>query len=84
MPYLSQRTGERMMSDYVVIVHDQVQAGLAGHDGISYESPPQSRERALAVASALIGVAQLPDDSCGSWRQAPPGGTRTVRLEPAP
>ena len=69
------------MNDYVVIVTDQVQATLAGHDGVSYTSPPQPRDRALALAEALVGLAQLPDEH-GPWRLARPGGTRTVRLEP--
>ena len=71
------------MTDYRVIVVDQLQSTLAGHDGVSYASPPQSREHALALACALAGVAQLPDGP-GPWRQARPGGTRTVRIEPAP
>ena len=70
------------MTDYRVIVVDQLQSVLAGHEGLSYESPPPPREDALALASALVGVAQLPDDH-GPWRQARPGGTRTVRLESA-
>jgi hypothetical protein len=71
------------MSEYRVIVTDQLQSALAGHDGISYQSPPQPRERAVALACALVGVAQLPDEH-GPWRQARPGGTRIVRIEPAP
>lgn len=70
------------MTDYQVIVVDQLQPALAGHDGFSYQSPPQPREDALALASALVGVAQLPNEH-GPWRQARPGGARTVRLEPA-
>jgi len=69
------------MSEYLVIVTDQLPSVLVGHEGISYESPPQSRERALALACALVGLAQLPDEQ-GPWRQARPGGTRTVRIEP--
>jgi hypothetical protein len=71
------------MSAYRVIVTDQLQPVLAGHDGVWYQSPPQPREYALALARALIGVSQLPDEH-GPWRQARPGGTRTVRIEPAP
>jgi hypothetical protein len=71
------------MSDYCVIVVDQLQSALAGHDGISYASLPQPREHALALARALVGCAQLPDEQ-GQWRQARPGGTRIVRIEPAP
>jgi len=71
------------MSGYRVIVTDQVQPALAGHDGISYQSPPQPREYALALARALIGVSQLPDEH-GPWRRASPGGTRIVRIEAVP
>ena len=71
------------MTDYRVIVVDQLQSALAGHDGISYQSPPQPHEHALALACALAGLAQLPDEH-GPWRQARPGGTRTVRIEPTP
>lgn len=71
------------MSNYRVIVIDHVQPTLAGHAGVSYESLPQPREDALALASVLIGLAQLPDDA-GPWQQPRPGGRRTVRIEPAP
>jgi hypothetical protein len=68
------------MSAYRVIVTDHVQPVLAGHDGVRYQSPPQPHQYALALARALIGVSQLPDEH-GPWRQARPGGTRTVRIE---
>ena len=71
------------MTAYRVIATDDVQAELAGHDGASYQSPPQPREHALALARALTGLAQLPDEY-GPWRRPRPGGTRTVRIEPVP
>ncbi|MHB1835367.1 MAG: hypothetical protein ACYCXW_10405 [Solirubrobacteraceae bacterium] len=71
------------MSDYRVIVVDELQPELAGHGGITYQSPPQPREPALALVRALIGSAEL-DDHDGPWRQARPGGRRTVRIEAAP
>ena len=71
------------MTEYRVLVTDELQPALAGHDGGSYQSLPQPREHALALACALTGVVQLPDER-GPWRQARPGGTRTVRIEPAP
>ena len=83
MPDLPRPTTASAMTDYRVIVTDQLQPALAGHDGLSYQSPPQPREHALALARALIGLEQLPDQH-GPWRQARPGGTRTVRIEPAP
>jgi hypothetical protein len=83
MPDLPRRTTAHTMSEYQVIVTDQLQAALAGHDGVTYRSPPQPHEHALALARALVGLARLPDE-LGPWRQARPGGTRTVRIEPVP
>lgn len=71
------------MTEYLVVVTDQLQPTLAGHGGVNYESPPHQHEDALALARALVGVPELPDET-GPWRQARPGGTRTVRIEPAP
>ena len=71
------------MTAYRVVVTDQLQATLAGHDGGSYASLPQPREHALVLARALIGLARLPNEH-GPWRQTRPGGTRTIRIEPAP
>jgi hypothetical protein len=71
------------MTEYRVIATDDVQPELAGHDGDSYHSLPQPREHALALARALTGLAQLPDEH-GPWRQPRPGGMRTVRIEPVP
>ena len=69
------------MTEYRVIATDDVQPALAGHDGDCYRSLPQPREHALALARALTGLPQLPDEH-GPWRQPRPGGTRTVRIEP--
>ena len=71
------------MSKYRVIVSDQLQSVLAGHDGVSYQSPPQPYQHALQLVRALLGLQHLSDE-CGPWRQARPGGTRTVRIEQAP
>ena len=71
------------MSQYRVVVTDQLQSALACHDGVIYHSPPQAHERAVELARLLVGLAVLPDEP-GPWRQARPGGTRTVRIEPAP
>ena len=71
------------MSEYRVIVTDQLQSVLAGHDGVSYQSPPQPHHHALELVRALVGLAHLSDEH-GPWRQARPGGTRTVRIEQAP
>ena len=71
------------MIEYRVLVTDELQPTLAGHEGGSYQSLRQPREHALALAHALLGFARLPDEH-GPWRQPRPGGTRTVRIEPAP
>jgi hypothetical protein len=71
------------MTEYRVVVTDHLQPALVEHDGVSYRSLPQSREHALALARALVGRSQVSDEQ-GPWRQALPGGTRTVRIEPAP
>jgi hypothetical protein len=71
------------MSEYRVIITDQVQSALAGHDGISYRSPPHPHQHALELVRALVGLTHLSDE-VGPWRQARPGGTRTVRIEQAP
>jgi hypothetical protein len=71
------------MSEYRVIVTDQVQSLLAGHDGVTYQSPPQPHNHALELVRALLGLAHRSDEH-GRWRQARHGGTRTVRIEQAP
>lgn len=71
------------MTEYRVIVTDDLQPTLAGHDGGNYQSLPQPREHALALARLLIGVPRLPNEH-GPWHQPRPGGTRIVRIEPAP
>lgn len=71
------------MSDCIVIVTDQVEPFFAGHEGVSYQSPPQPYKRALAWACALVGLARLPHE-CGPWRQARLDGTRVVQREVAP
>ena len=83
VPDLPRQPKAVTMTKYRVVATDEVQPDLAGHEGDSYQSLPQPREHALALARALTGVAQLPDEH-GPWRQARPGGTRTVRIEPVP
>jgi hypothetical protein len=40
MPDLPRRTTESTMTEYRVVVTDQLQPTLAGHHGVSYEGPP--------------------------------------------
>ncbi len=69
--------------DYRVIVTDQVSPALVGNPGVNYQSMPHPHAQALALACVLLGVPRLPDEH-GPWRQALPGGRRTVSLEPVP
>ncbi len=68
------------MTGYRVIVTDHALPELAGNAGVRYASAPQPREQALTLVRVLLGRAQLPNEQ-GPWRQARPGGQRTVRLE---
>lgn len=69
------------MSDYRVIVEEHRQAALTGNPGERYDSPPHPHPDALTLVRLLLGTSQLPDPD-GPWRQAIPGGTRTIRLQP--
>ena len=81
VPDLPRRTTAQTRSQYRVIVTDRVQSVLAGHDGVSYKRPPHPHDHALELVRPLIGCVHLADER-GPWRQARPGGTRTVRIEP--
>ena len=59
MPDLPRRTTGRAMSEYRVIVTDQLQSALAGHDGVTYQSLPQPHDHALELVRALVGLAHL-------------------------
>ena len=67
------------MSDYVVIVTDQVLPELAEQPP-RYVSVPQPPEQALGLVRVLLDLAEPPTGP-GPWRRARAGGQRTVRLE---
>lgn len=69
------------MTVYRALVVERRLPELAGRAGEHYDSPPQAEPDALTLARLLLGVADLPNDR-GPWRQAIPGGQRTVWLEP--
>ena len=58
------------MSEYRVIVTDQVQSVLAGHDGVSYESPPHPHDHALELVRALTGWSTLPTSAARGAKPA--------------
>ena len=66
---------------YVVRVMDHIDGRIAGHDGRRYESPPASRDSALALIALLLGGDPPPVNGGGAWTRAVPGGRRTITLE---
>jgi hypothetical protein len=65
-------------SSYRVLVTDQTTHGLVNGDGRRYESPPQTEQQARSLIVMLVGTDH--GDRCGPWRQAIPGGQRTIEL----
>jgi hypothetical protein len=66
----------------VVRVEDAINPTLAGRAGAKYQSPPQSREQALALVWLLLGCASATQRR---WRWVVPiaGGQRTVTITEA-
>lgn len=67
----------------VVHVDDEINQSLTGHDGCTYDSPPQPRDRALILARVLLGYTGDELNGDGRWCCPIAGGRRTVRLMPA-
>ena len=65
-------------SSYRVLVTDQTTHGLVNGDGRQYESPPQTEQQARSLIAMLLGAEH--GDHRGPWRQAIPGGQRTIEL----
>ncbi len=76
----SATTREMSPELWVVRVHDDVDARIAGHPGLAYASPPQVRDTALALISLLLG-GPLDDTDRSSWTHPVAGGRRTIALE---
>ena len=72
-------SGEGMV---VVRVADHVNQALTGHPGHQYESPPQSRDQALALVEVLLGHANGSVDGRGEWSCPIAGGRRNITLVP--
>ena len=45
---------------FVVQVEDTITAALAGHDGCTYQSPPQPRDEAMSLIRILLGRSEEP------------------------
>jgi hypothetical protein len=63
----------------VVRVEDTIEPALAGQTGGRYESPPQTREQAMALVRMVLG--RSPDgDGIQQWTAPIAGGRRVVTL----
>lgn len=67
----------------VVRVEDSVVPALTGRAPGVYESPPQPRERAMALVRLLLGTAGEPPDS-DRWVVPIAGGRRVVAVDEVP
>ena len=69
---------------FVVRVRDDQNTALAGHDGGEYESPPQERERALALVARLLAApVAVNGEAERQWQLPIAGGQRSVTLQRA-
>jgi hypothetical protein len=64
---------------FVVTVHEHRTLALAGREGQSYTSPPQTEQQARTLAGLLAGTAVI---GPGPWRHPIAGGQRTIELQP--
>ena len=64
---------------FVVQVEDTITAALVGHDGCTYQSPPQPRDEAMSLIRILLGRSEEPPvDERGPWpARSPAGGARS-------
>ena len=67
---------------WVLHVRDLVHADVAGHEGMQYTSPPQTRDEAISLVALLVGPTREHDDR-DRWAIAIAGGRRVVELEPS-
>jgi hypothetical protein len=65
---------------YAVRVEDTISPALAGHQGCTYVSPPQSRDQALALVALLAGSRQDLEPCRTTWTQPIAGGQRRISL----
>jgi hypothetical protein len=70
-------------SRVVVQVKDVIDPALTGHEGCTYESPPQSRDEALTLVRVVLGYSTELRNESGRWSCPVAGGRRTVTVEQA-
>jgi len=81
---MSGNGGERPSQEIVVLrVEDEINQALTGHEGCSYESPPQPRDQALTLARVLLGYTGEELNGDERWSCPIAGGRRTVVVRPA-
>ena len=80
---MSASNGADRPVDELIVVHveDQINQALTGHDGHSYESPPQQRDQALTLVRVLLGYTSDKLDGEEHWSCPIAGGRRTVALK---
>lgn len=66
----------------MVRVEDEINKTLTGHDGCTYKSPPQPRQKALTLVRVLLGYTGEELNGDERWCCPIAGGRRTVRLMP--
>ena len=64
----------------VLRVEDEISQALTGHDGCSYQSPPQSRQQAITLARVLLGYTGEELNGDERWSCAIAGGRRIVSV----
>jgi hypothetical protein len=68
----------------VVRVQDTIEPKLTALTGMSYQSPPQSREQAMTLVRLLLGCSEDPPGEEQCWTAAIAGGRRVVTLTEGP
>ena len=75
----------RGAAQVVVRVEDSIEAALTGRAGAVYESPPQSREQAMALVRLLLsGDPRGTSGHESRWTCPVAGGRRTITVTPGP
>ena len=76
------RASSAAASLVIVRAEDVIDPTLAGRTGSSYQSPPQTREQAIALVGLLLGWRSEQANDESRWVAAVAGGRRTVTVEP--
>jgi hypothetical protein len=74
------RVGESLERLVVVRVEETVEPRLTARTGMSYQSPPQPREQAMALVRLLLDCAGDPAGDQERWTAPIAGGRRVITL----